>query len=294
MIKGTFHKFSEEDTMNHAAALAYYTIFSLPPILIIVIHTAGLFYAENSVREDIVKEVGELVGQDGARQLEATIHDVGILKQSFWSASLGLITLFFTATTVFITIQNTLNSIFRVKPKPRKGYIKLIRDRALSFAMILGVAFILLVSLILEALIRYFSGLIERAFPRLDILVALTTSFLLPFVITTLLFAMIFKWLPDVKIRWKDTLVGAFVTALLFSVGKLLIGYYVGSSNVATIYDAAGSVLVILVWVFYTSVIFFFGAQFTYVYARFYGKHIRPASYAVRIVQKEMEVDTEE
>jgi membrane protein len=293
LLKNTFQKFNDEDTLGDAAALAYFTIFSLPPILIIVIHTAGLFFAEADIKKEIFNQMSGLVGADGAKQLEQTIAQVGVLRTSIWNTTIGLITLFITSTTVFVTIQTTLNSIFRVKPKPKKGYIKILRDRALSFAMILGVAFILLTSLILEALVSFFSTIIEHRLPRLGTAVIFTTSWGLPFIITTILFAMIFKFLPDARIQWRDTIVGALVTAFLFSVGKFLIGFYVGQSNVATIYDAAGSVLVILVWIFYTSVIFFLGAQFTYVYARFFGTHIRPASYAVRIVVKELEVDEE-
>jgi membrane protein len=295
LLKLSFHKFDDENTMNMAAALAYYTIFSLPPILIIIINIAGVFLEEQSFQLQLQEELSGLVGATGAAELMNTIGNIGVFQKQWWATGISIVALILASTTVFITIQRSLNDIFRVKAKPRIGILKVAVDRMVSFAMVLSITFILLISLMINAIVAYFGDWINRLLPGLEMWYVNTTSIMLPFFITIILFALIFRLLPDARMKWKDAFVGATITALLFSIGKFLIGLYVGKSNVASLYDAAGSVLVIMVWIFYSSTIFFFGAQVTYVYANIFGGKIRPNNNAVRIfVHEEPNQETEQ
>ncbi len=297
LLKLSFEKFGDENTMNMAAALAYYTIFSLPPILIIIINIAGVFLEEQRFQVQLQEELSDLVGASGAEELMKTISNIGVFQKEWWATGISIIALVFASTTVFVTIQRSLNHIFRVKAKPRIGILKIAIDRVISFTMVLSLSFILLISLILNALVSYLGELLAQFTPITETWYISISSFLLPLLITIVLIALIFRLLPDARMNWKDAFVGATITAILFSLGKLLIGYYVGNSNVGSLYDAAGSVLVIMVWIFYSSSIFFFGAQVTYVYANIFGSKIRPSKNAVRIFLREephLEIDKTE
>lgn len=274
-----------------AAALAYYTIFSLPPIIIIVTNLASVFLDGDTVRDEISNTIGGMVGASGAEQLLSTIENIGVFKQSVWTTTISVLVLLFTATTVFSTIKNSLNLIFRVKSSPKNTFVKQVRDRLLSLAMILVMSFILLVSLVLDALVNVFHDYLAQLLPGMGAVAVKATSVLFPLLIVMVLFALIFKVLPDIKMNWKDSFFGAFITALLFTLGKYLIGFYVSNSDIATIYDAAGSVLVLMVWIFYSSAIFYFGAQVTYTYANMFGSTVRPSKRAVRITLREAEGD---
>lgn len=277
--------------MTMAAALAYYTIFSLPPILIIITNLASIFLDGETVKVELQNTIGGMVGDNGANQLLSTIENIGVFKQSIWTTTISVVVLLFTATTVFGTIKNSLNLIFRVKSSPKNTIVKQVRDRLLSLAMILVVGFIMLVSLILDAFVNIFHDYLSTILPGIQSVTAEITSVLIPLLIVMVLFALIFKVLPDIKMNWKDSFVGAFFTALLFTIGKYLIGFYVSNSDIATIYDAAGSVLILMVWIFYSSVIFYYGAQITYTYANIFGSTVRPSKRAVRITFREAEGD---
>lgn len=295
ILKQSISKFIEDDLMTHAAALAYYTIFSLPPMLLIISVTATQFYEEARVKKAIFGEIENLVGANSAQQLADTIDRLGVYDTTSWAAIVGIGTLLFTSTTVFVTMQNSLNSIFNVKTKPEgMGFLKLIRDRFLSFSLLIGIAFILLVSLTVNALINSFSEYLEGYIGAFSTTITAIVSLILPLVIVTFLFAMIFKYLPDAKLKWKDTWVGAIFTAIAFTVGKFAIGFYIGNSQTANLYDAAGSVMVILVWVFFASNIFLFGAVFTYIYTKNLSGVVKPTDYAVKVVTKEVEVTPSE
>lgn len=287
LLKLSVQKFGDEDTMNMAAALAYYTIFSLPPILIIIINIAGVFLEEQRFQQQLQDELSGLVGPTGAQELMKTISNIGVFQKEWWATGISIIALLFASTTVFVTIQRSLNHIFRVKAKPRIGILKIAIDRVISFTMVLSLSFILLISLILNAMVSYLGDILTQFTPIAETWYIGISSFLLPLLITIVLIALIFRLLPDARMNWKDAFVGATITAVLFSLGKMLISYYVGNSNVASLYDAAGSVLVIMVWIFYSSSIFFFGAQVTYVYANIFGSKIRPSKNAVRIFLQE-------
>lgn len=289
ILKESFSKFSEDDVFTHAAALSYYTIFSLPPMLLIILFTTTWFYDETAVKDALFSQIGELVGKDGAQQLLLTIEKLNIFEPTLWATVLGGGILIFTSTTVFVTFQNALNKIFRVKAKPSGwGILKLIKDRTLSFAFLIGVGFVLLVSLAVNAFLESFGKYVEEM-TGVSLLISILTSIVIPFFVITLLFAMMFKYLPDAKLQWKDTWFGAIITSLLFVIGKYLISFYIGNSNVAGLYDAAGSVMVIMVWVFYASLIVMYGAVFTFTYKKVKGEKIKAAEYAVKVEYKEIE-----
>lgn len=289
LVKQTISKFLDDDVMTHAAALAYYTTLSLAPMLLVIIFTATQFYSKAEVEAALFGEIGTLVGQDAAMEISKALENFEVFSPSIWATVLGIGILVFTATTVFITMQNALNTIFKVKAKPRgMGILKLIKDRFLSFSILIGIAFIMLVSLSVNAVITALSSQLENLMGGVSLVFTQLTSIILPLIIITILFAMIFKILPDAKIQWRDTWIGASVTAVLFSVGRYLIGFYIGNSNVAGLYDTAGSIMVVMVWVFYASIIVLLGAVFTYVYADAMNTTIKPSDYAVRIEQREV------
>jgi len=258
-------------------------------MLLVIIFTATQFYSKSEVESALFGEIGTLVGQDAALEISKALENFEVFSPSIWATILGIGILVFTATTVFITMQNALNKIFKVKPKPAgMGILKLIKDRFLSFSILIGIAFIMLVSLSVNAVITALSQRLENLLGGVSLVLTEIASLVLPLIIITILFAMIFKILPDAKMKWRDTWIGAGVTAVLFTVGRYLIGVYIGNSNVAGLYDTAGSIMVVMVWVFYASIIVLFGAVFTYVYADAMSSGIKPADYAVRVIQKEV------
>lgn len=285
-------KFIDDNAFTWAAALSYYTIFSLPPMLFVILFVTTGFYDEAQIRGAIFGQIGDLIGQKGATQLARTVDAIGVFDREWWVSAIGIGGMIITSTTVFITLQNALNNIFAVKAQPNQaGWLKMLRDRLLSFGVVLGIAFILLVSLSINALLGAFGRYLSDRLPDVSLILIGIASFILPLAIITLLFAILFKYLPDAKISWRTTWRGAIITAILFSIGKDLIGLYIGQSRTANLYDAAGSVLVIMVWVFYASLIFLFGAVITAIYVERQNGRIEPESYAVKVEKKEIEVE---
>ncbi|MBW4430830.1 MAG: YihY/virulence factor BrkB family protein [Pelatocladus maniniholoensis HA4357-MV3] len=282
LFKETFNEWQEDKASRLAAALAYYTIFSIAPLLIIVIAIAGAVFGEAAARNAIFDQLQGLIGAAGAEVIQNAIESASQPRAGTVASLISIVVLIFGATSLFTELQDSLNTIWEVKPKPGKVVKNMVRQRFLSFAMVLAIGFLLLVSLvistILAALINYFQTLL----PGVDFLWQIV-NFTLGFIITTLLFGLIFKVLPDAKIVWKDVLIGAALTSLLFSFGRYALGQYLGNNTFGSTYGAAGSIVVILVWVYYTAQILFFGAEFTQVYARRYGSCIIPADYAVSL-----------
>jgi membrane protein len=277
VLKESFGEWNRDNASRLAAALAYYTIFSIAPLLILVIAIAGLFFDATSVREQLMGQIQALVGTDGADFLRSVLDNANQPgEQSGWVASaisVGLLIL--GATGVLTQLQTALNVVWNVKAKPELGFWGVLRKRALSFGMLLGIGFVLLVSLMLSAIVAGFSSYLNNLAPGLDAAGQLL-SFLVSFGVTTFVFALIYKFVPDVNISWGDVWFGGIVTALLFSLGKTLIGLYLGNNSFGSTYGAAGSVVILLVWVFYSAQILFFGAELTQVYARRYGSRITP------------------
>ncbi|MEH2361485.1 YihY/virulence factor BrkB family protein [Nostoc sp.] len=280
LLQETFKEWSEDKASRLAAALAYYTIFSIAPLLIIVIAIAGAVFGEEAARGQIVGQIQGLVGKDGAAFIQTAIQNANKPQTGAIASIISVVVLLLGATGLFTELQDSLNTIWEVKPKPGRGVTNMIRLRFLSFAMVIGIGFLLLVSLVistaLAALVTFFSNLI----PGVDFLWQIL-NFIVSFAITTFLFGLIFKVLPDVKIAWSDVLIGAALTSFLFSIGKFLLGQYLGNGSFGSAYGAAGSLVVILAWVNYAAQILFFGAEFTQVYARRYGSGITPTKNAI-------------
>jgi membrane protein len=287
LIKETFKEFNDDHAIYFSASLSFFTIFSLPPIIIIVIAIAGTLLGKDHVSHEIYNQISSLSGHESASQIQEMVQQASQSQSSFFAKTLGVLTLIFASTGVFVAIQNALNVIWGVKPKPKINILKLIRDRILSFALIISISFLLLVSLVIHAglvaLLKFLN------FEFATILVLQIVNFIIPLAVITFLFALIFKFLPDAKVHWKDVGIGAFVTALLFTGGKFLIGLYLGQSDFGSAYGAAGTIIIILTWIFCSSIILFWGAEFTQVYACKFGVKIEPADYAVTIETKTIE-----
>lgn len=280
-----FSAFFTKNLLTQSAALSFYTIFSLPPMVLIILQVASRFYYDDAVKSAIFGEIGALVGQEGASQLMDTINKLHIFEPTWWATSVGIGMLLFTATTVFVTIQYTLNQIFEVAPVDTKalGLLKMLRDRILSLALLVSFGFILLVSLLVNTMLTALGNHLQEWIGNISTILVLLTSTALPLLVITLLFGMLFRFLPDARMGWKDVWTGAFSTALLFEGGKYLIGFYIGNSKLASLYDAAGSMIVVLLWVYYAAAIFLFGATFTFVRAKALNRRVQPTDYAVKV-----------
>jgi membrane protein len=274
LLKRTMAQWIEDQPFQLAAALSYYTIFSLAPLLIIVIAIAGFGFGEQAAEQQIVGKIQGTIGQQSAEAVQGMIQNASSQpKTGIIATIVGFVVLLFGAGGVVGQLQNSLNTIWGVAPKPGQGL-----ERFISFAMILGIGFLLLVSLVVSAAVTGLAQLIG------DFLVlAYALDLLISFLFITALFAMIYKFLPDVQIQWGDVWIGAALTSLLFTIGKFLIGLYLGHSSVTSTYGAAGSLITILLWVYYSSLIFFLGAEFTQVYATQYGSGVAPAENAAPI-----------
>lgn len=292
LLKKTFEEFSNDRALKLGASLSYYTIFSMPPLLVIIISITGFFYGMEAVKGEIFGQIRALIGDESAKQVQEIIKNVALSKDNLLATILGFITLLFGASGVFAEIQDSINYIWALKAKPKRGLIKMVMNRLVSFSMIVTVGFLLLVSLVVNAFLEVLINRLQALFSN-GVWLVYGVNLLLTFVIITLLFSIIFRVLPDGKVAWKDTLVGAVFTAVLFMIGKSLIGLYLGNSEVSTTYGAAGSVIIILLWVYYSAIILYFGAEFTKVYAYTYGRKIIANDYAVHIEKEEVERESD-
>ena len=279
-LKDSVVQWIEDDPFPLAAALSYYTLFSIAPLLIIVIAIAGFVFGQEAAENRIVQTLQGLIGQESALAIQAMIQNASNKpKTGMVSTLVGVIALLFGAGGVVGQLQSSLNRIWGVAPKPGQGIWGFIRQRFVSFALVLGIGFLLLVSLAVSALASGFTKVMGDVLGA-TVFLTHALDLLISFLLITALFAMIYKYLPDVRIHWRDVWVGAGLTALLFTIGKILIGIYLGTSGVASTYGAAGSLITVLLWVYYSSLIFFLGAELTQVYARDYGSGVVPAHNA--------------
>ncbi|MBD2005350.1 MULTISPECIES: YihY/virulence factor BrkB family protein [Cyanophyceae] len=284
LLKETFTEWQEDKASRLAAALAYYTVFSLAPLVIIAIAIAALVFGQEAAQGGIEEQLRGLLGSQGAEAVEEMIANSRKAEQGTIATLISVGLLMFGASGVFGQLQDSLNTIWEVAPKPGRGIIGFIKDRFLSFSMVLGIGFLLLVSLILSAGLSAVGNYFGHLMPGLPFLQVL--NFLLSFGVVTVLFAFIFRILPDAKIAWGDVWIGAAITSLLFTIGKYLLGLYLGNGSVGSTYGAAGSFVVLLLWVNYSAQILFFGAEFTQVYANKYGSRILPAKNAVPLTEE--------
>jgi membrane protein len=285
LIKESFKGWQEHGSLDLGAALAYYAIFSLAPLLLIVIAVAGLVWGREAVQGQLVGQLQGIVGPQGGEAIQTMIANAGKQGSGVLATIVGLVTILFGATGVFVQLQSSLDRIWNVEPKPGGGIWSFVRTRMLSFGMVLGIGFLLLISLVVATAVSAVGAWATGLLPGAKVLVEGLT-FVVSFAMVTLLFAMIYRFLPDVKIAWRDVWIGAAVTALLFTLGKFLIGLYLAKSSVTSTYGAAGSLVLVLLWIYYSSQILFLGAEFTQVYASRYGSNIRPSKHAVPVVHK--------
>jgi membrane protein len=280
-LKDSSKGFSDHKVTKLSASLAYYTTFSLGPLLIVIIYLCSIFFGREAVEGSVYTQMKSFIGPDSAAQIQTMIKNAAISGKNGLAATIGIITLLIGATTVFGEIQDSINSIWGVKAKPKAGIMKVVMTRLLSFGMIASLGFLLLVSLAATTLVESIGHRLERMFPDVTVVLLYIVNLLLTFGVITVLFAIVFKVLPDIRIKWNAIWPGAIATAILFMIGKFLISLYISKSNIGSTYGTAGSLVILIVWVYYSSIILYFGAEFTKSYALQKGVHIIPSQYAV-------------
>ncbi|MFD2934323.1 YihY/virulence factor BrkB family protein [Spirosoma flavum] len=291
VIKDAFAGFLDDRCLKLSAALAYYTVFSLAPLLVLIISVVSIFLGEDAIRGQLFSQINGLVGNEAAKQIQDMIKSVGLSGKTNTALVIGIGTLLIGATSIFVEIQDSINMIWRVKAKPKRGWLKLLQDRLLSSSLVVSLGFLLMVSLVINGMVLAMSDILSRFLPGIGVYLISAFTFLLSMTVVTALFGIIFKVLPDAKISWKDVRWGALFTALLFMLGRYVIGLYIETTSTSSAYGAAGSLIVILTWIYYTAAILYFGAEFTLAYANHFGIKIEPADYAVYVEQTERERD---
>ncbi len=291
LLVETYKEWNKDDPWRLSAVVAYYALLSLPAFLVIIINTVGAIWGNDIVQGKLTDEISTALGQDAAESIKAIIESAQSENKTFISTLIGVATLIFGATGIFYHLQLSLNDIWDIKIDPSAGWKKLLVDRARSFGFVLVIGFLLLISFMLTTVLSVFSSYIASIAGEIVVYVSFLTDTLLSVGIITVLFAMIFRYLPDAQIQWKTVWIGAFITALLFVLGKYLLGLYFGKADPGSTYGAAGSLVLILLWVSYSSLILFFGAEFTFVYAKHYGIMIKPNYHAVRYETREVIIE---
>ena len=280
LLKETFNEWNGGSASRASASLAYYAIFSLPGLLIIVIWVAGLFFGDEAVRGQVTAQASGIAGKEIAASLQTMIASAVWDNQNVVMKIFGILTLIFGATTLFFEMQRSLNTMWDVEAAPKKAWRKYILDRANSFGMILIISFLLLTSLVLSSVLGLANDWITRYFSLETFVLVQILNFVISFLVVMVLFALMFKVLPDVEISWRSVWMGAFVTALLFNIGKFLLGFYFEISKPTSIFGAAGTIILLMMWVNYSCQLVFFGAEFTKVYAYKMNHNIRPSRHA--------------
>lgn len=277
--KEVFTKFIDDKCPKLGAALSFYTIFSVAPIIVIAIAVAALIFGREAARGEIISQIQGLAGQEGAKVIQTALKNAQYSSTSLIAIMTGFVALVVGSTVVFVELQDSLNMIWKVKPRPDRNMFKgLLKDRIRSFAMVMATGFLLLLSLAVTTFISSLNNYISMTFFNIPKFFLDASDIIISLLMTFLLFMMIFKLLPDVLIQWKHVWIGALVTSVFFVLGKYLIGLYLGTSSLSSTYGAAGSLVIFLLWVYYSAQILFLGAEFTQVYAEKYGEGIKPAS----------------
>jgi len=289
-IKQVFKEFSADNIFKYSASLAYYTVFSIAPLLVIIMSLGGAIFGKDAVQGQVYAQLNDMLGNMAALQIQNTIKNIHLQGNNMAATIISIVVLLLGATTIFGEIQDSLNKIWGLKVITKRGWWKLILTRLLSFSLIASIGIIMILSLLLNALLVAFGNYINRFLSGISVYVVDILNNGISFLAAAFLFSLLFKILPDAKIRWKDVIVGGLVTAIFFTLGKWGIGFYLGKSNMASLYGAAGSIVVFMVWVYYSSVILYFGAEFTKVFAKLYGGNIEPNEYAQWVEMKEKPV----
>lgn len=288
ILKDAATGFSKHHVLKLSASLAYYTIFGIGPMMLVVIFFANLFWAREAINGTIFHQLNGLVGEQAALQIQEIIKNASVSGQNF-AAIFGFVMLIIAATSVFSEMQSSLNLIWNLKVKKGRGWLRMLKNRLLSFSITASLGFLLLVSLFISSLLDGLMGKLQQVFPNIGFVIIYVVNMLVTLFVVSLLFAIIYKVLPDAIIGWKDVAAGALFTAVLFMIGKFCITIYIGHSSMGSSYGSAGSLVILLLWVYYSSIILYFGAEFTKAYALKYGSVIKPDKYAVTIRRTEVE-----
>jgi len=286
IIKQAGGGFMDDQCLKLSAALSYYTIFSLAPMLLVMISVLSIFFGREAIQGQVFSQIHDLVGNEAARQLQEILKNASLSDKSGVAAAVGIGTLLVGATGVFAEIQSSINYIWSIEARPEKGWLKYIQTRLLSFSLILTLGFLLLVSLGVNAIVDLLGQQLAEYFSTASIIFFYVVNIAITLLVITTLFAVIFKVLPDGKIRWRECFVGAAFTAILFGIGKFCISFYIGQSDLGVTYGASASIIILLTWVYYSSIILYFGAEFTKIYANTEGTNIRPSEHAVLIEKR--------
>lgn len=269
ILKKSVTSFLKEDAFTYSAAISFYTMLSLPAVLLIVVSMGATLYGENRIQEELIDQISRLIGPSTAGQIEQILAKASIQEENTLLArAVGIGTLIFSSTTVFFSLQLAINRIWNIEAKPEKGFAKYLLNRLLSLAMVIGIGFVLMVSLVVEALLVIFKKFVQGFQENLSVILMKIGSEAVSFCVVMVIFSLMYKILPDAKLKWRDVWIGGLITTLLFVGGKLLIGVYLGASSLTDLYGASGSLVVLLVWTYYASFIFLFGAKITYVYTK--------------------------
>lgn len=290
ILLATFKGFSDDRGLKLSASLAYYTLFSIGPLLLLLLSIVSIVYGQEASEGKIFSQLNGMLGADAAKQVQEIIRNISLSGQTRFALIAGIVTLVIGATSIFIEIQDSLNMIWKLKAKPKKGWLAFLKNRLISSSMIISLGFLMLISLVVNGVIEGMVGWLGSHFTgSFSAVLLIVLNLVVTFVIVSLLFGILFKFLPDAQIKWVHVRTGAIFTAILFMVGRYLIGLYITYTATASTYGAAGAVMVILVWIYYSSVILYLGAEFTQVVTDALGGKIEPASYAVHVEQTEVE-----
>lgn len=280
IFKMTFKEWNQKDPFRQSAIIAYYSIFSIPGLLVLIITITGYFFSKEAVHQNIFDQVSSTMGVDTAEQIKEMLLKAGESQSTIWGSIFGFVILLVGATGVFVELQKTLNEIWKVKVVVKKGILPILKARLFSFGLILAIAFLLLISLVVSAALVAMSNWISVDASGFVVLVFNVLNFILSLVVISILFGLMFKILPDAKVKWEHVWLGSLVTGLLFTIGKTALAFYFGKTDPASVYGAAGSIILILLWVSYSSMIMFFGAEFTATYAKMYSGDVPPTEIA--------------
>ena len=289
LLKISFKNWNDKDPFRQSAIIAYYAIFSIPGLLVLIIAIAGYFFGHDVVNQNLIAQISETIGSETALQIEELLLKSTTEKSTTWGSIVGITILLVGATGVFVELQTTLNLIWNVKVKPQNGIWRILKARLFSFGLILAIAFLLTISLVISTALVAISNYIHFESSQFMMTLYGILNFIISLIVISALFAMIFKILPDAKIHWKHVWLGSLITGILFTIGKTALAYYFGKAEPASVYGAAGSIILMLLWVSYSSMILFFGAEFTAAYAKMYSGTIAPTD----IAKVEIPTDTE-
>ena len=282
ILKTAGSGFLQHRVLKLSASLSFYTIFAIGPMMLVIIYISSLFWGRQAIEGTIHNRISGLIGDEAAIQIQELIKNASISSNSYL-AIVGIVALVFAATTVFTQIQDTINTIWNLKVKTGRGWQRMLKNRLLSFSIVAGLSFLLLISLILNGFLEGFMSKLLELFPQIAIVVVYAVNLFITLLVVASLFAFIYKVLPDAVLQWKDVLAGALVAALLFMIGKFCITFYINYSNIGSTYGSAGSLVILLLWIYYSASILYFGAEFTKAYALKFGAEIKPKDYAVTI-----------